>query len=45
MSGITQADGDLEASMTISYLKDVSIMLVMVSAVREGNFERHLQAE
>ena len=31
--------------MTIEYLKDVSAMLAMVSAVREGWLERHLQAE
>ena len=30
---------------TIKYLKDVSLILSLVSAVREGNFERHLQAE
>ena len=34
-----------EASMTMAYLQDVSSMLAMVSAVREGNIERHLQSE
>ena len=34
-----------EGNMTIEYLKDVSSMLAMVSAVREGSLERHLQAE
>ena len=33
------------SQMTVSYLKDVSMMLAMVSAVREGDFYRHLQAE
>ena len=31
--------------MTIAYLKDVSSILAMASAVREGNIERHLQSE
>ena len=31
-----------EGNMTIEYLKDVSSMLAMVSAVREGSLERHL---
>ena len=34
-----------EGSMTIEYLKDVSLMLAMVSAVTEGCLERHLEAE
>ena len=34
-----------ESNMTIEYLKVVSSMLAMVSAVREGSLERHLQAE
>ena len=34
-----------EGNLTVEYLKDVSCMLAMVSAVREGNFERHLQSE
>ena len=33
------------SQMTISYLKDVSIMLAIVSAVREGYLKRYLQAE
>ena len=31
--------------MSLAYLKDVSLMLSIVSAVREGCLERHLQAE
>lgn len=31
--------------MNIEYLKDVSAMLALVSAVRENHIERHLQAE
>jgi len=38
------ADGT-EGHLTVTYLKDVSLILALVSAVREGNFERHLQAE
>ena len=34
-----------EEHLTIQYLRDVSLILALVSAVREGNFERHLQAE
>ena len=34
-----------EGSMTIEYLKDLSSMLAMVSAVREGCLERHLEEE
>ena len=30
---------------TVEYIKDTSSMLAMVSAVREGNLERHLQSE
>ena len=34
-----------ESKMTVRYLKDVSSLLALVSAVREKNLERHLQAE
>ena len=34
-----------QSKMTIQYLKDVSNLLAMVSAVRESNIEKHLQAE
>ena len=34
-----------EEHVTVSYLKDVSLMLSFTSAVHEGNFGRHLQAE
>ena len=36
---------DSRSRMTMQYLRDVSLMLCIVSAVREGSFERHLQAE
>ena len=31
--------------LTVNYLKDVSLLLSLVSAVRECNIEQHLQAE
>ena len=34
-----------ESKMTIAYLKDVSSLLALVAAVRDCNFELHLQAE
>ena len=34
-----------EAKMDIRFIKNVSSLLALVSAVRENNFERHLQAE
>lgn len=34
-----------EKKLTIAYLKDVSALLSMVTAVRESNIELHLQAE
>ena len=34
-----------EGNFTMMYLKDVSTMLAMVSAVREGNLRRHIEAE
>ena len=34
-----------EYLMAVAYLKDVSALLALVSAVREGDFERHLQYE
>ena len=34
-----------EGHFSVQYLKDVSLILALVSAVREGNFERHRQAE
>ena len=41
ISKIEGSDGD----MTVSYLQDVSVLLSLVSAVRECNLEEHLQAE
>ena len=34
-----------ECLLTVAYLKDVSALLALVSTVREGDFERHLQSE
>ena len=34
-----------QSKMTISYIKDVSTMLSIVSSMREGNLYRHLEAE
>ena len=36
---------DSKSRMTMQYMKDVSLILSIVSAVRENNFEKHLQAE
>ena len=36
---------DTRSQMSIQYLRDISIMLSIVSAVREGCIDRHLQAE
>ena len=44
-SNILNFGDGTEEHLTIKYLKDVSLILALVSAVREGNFERHLQAE
>ena len=34
-----------ESMMVVAYIRDVSHLLALVSAVREGSIERHLQAE
>ena len=34
-----------EAKMTICFIKTVSSLLALVSAVQENNFERHLREE
>ena len=34
-----------DEELTVNYLKDVSLLLSLVPAVRECNFEQHLQAE
>ena len=34
-----------ETKMDIRFIKNVSSLLALVSAVRENNFERHMQAE
>ena len=36
---------ETESKMTVCFLRDISTLLAMVSAVREKNFERHLLAE
>ena len=38
-------ENNSEGELTIAYLKDVSLILAMVSAVRKGDIEQHLQAE
>ena len=35
----------IEAKMDIRFIKNVSSLLALVSAVRENNFERYMQAE
>ena len=42
---ITEFEDFSEGHFMIEFLKDVSSLLTMVSAVRESNFERHLQSE
>ena len=34
-----------DSELTVSYLRDVSLMLSLVAAVRESDIEKHLQAE
>ena len=45
VSRILQQNEGSEAHFIMTYLKDVSSMLAMVSAVREADIERHLEAE
>ena len=45
VSEILQYNENSERHLTVTYLKDVSSMLAMVSAVRGSDIERHLQAE
>ena len=42
---ILEGQTGTESKMTIRYLKDVSSLLALVSAVRQENLDRHLQAE
>ena len=42
---IVQVEDGTESRMTISYLRDVSLLLALVSAVREKDLSRHMQAE
>ena len=43
-NSIITANGK-QSKMTVEYLRDVSSLLAMVSSVREGDIEKHLQAE
>ena len=42
---IVQVEDGTECCMTVSYLKDFSLLLALVSAVRDKDLSRHLQAE
>ena len=42
---IVQVEDGTESRMTISYLRDVSLLLALVSAVREKYLSRHMQTE
>ena len=42
---ILQTSEDSESQMTVRYLKDGSLLFSLISAVRERNICRHLQAE
>jgi hypothetical protein len=42
---IVQVEDGTESRMTISYLRDISLLLALVSAVREKDLSRHMQAE
>ena len=42
---IIQFQADSDGYFTVSYLRDVSLMLSLVAAVREGDIEKHLEAE
>ncbi len=44
-SKLTDASEDTENQMTVSFLKDVSSLLMLVSAARERDLERRLAAE
>ncbi len=44
-SEILKYEEGTESHLTVLYLKDVSTMLAMVSAVREGDLRRHVEAE
>ena len=45
VQNILEEQTGTESKMRIRYLKDVSSLLALVSAVREKNLDRHLQAE
>lgn len=40
-----KATSDARSKMTMQYLRDISLMLSIVSAVRENKYDRHLEAE
>ena len=41
---LTDESKGTASKMTISYLKDISSLLALISGVREGNFDLHMQA-
>ena len=45
MSNVLSFKDGSEENFTVMHLKDVSTMLAMVSAVREGNRRRYIEAE
>ncbi len=40
-----KTESSTQKGMTVAFLRDISSLLALVSAVREGDFDRHLQAE
>lgn len=44
-SELMSSSGNMQSDMIIGYLKDVSEMLALISAIREKSIERHMQAE
>ena len=45
MTNILRCKERSDGELTVEYIKDVSVLLALVSAVREGCIERHLQVE
>ena len=42
---VLHCEAGSDPELTVSYLRDVSLMLSLVAAVREADIEKHLQAE
>ena len=40
-----KTESSTQKGMTVAFLREISSLLALVSAVREGDFDRHLQAE